>query len=305
MPEPIAVLNGSFIPAAKLQIAADDLGFLQGVTVAERLRTFRGQLFCWDDHLQRLANSLHILGLELPVAAEQFRSIVDEVLDRNQFLLGEGDDFGIMVFVTPGRVTPGRPGRQTPTWAIEAYRLPFAQWVSWYDPGESLTETGIRQVPAVCWPPALKCRSRMHYYLADQLADRKWPGSRAILLDQDGFVTEVSTANVILYRQDAGFVSPSLDKILPGVSLGVMSRLAGDLGLPFRHADLRLTDVATADEVLLCSTSPCVWSATRINGQPIGAGRPGPIWKRLIRAWSELVGVDIVGQALRSSALER
>jgi len=228
----------------------------------------------------------------LPVTRACFKDAIADVINRNVPLLTAGDDLGISIFVTPGR-----PGQPTPTWAIEAYRLPFDQWVAWYDPGESLAETGIRQVPPSCWPPALKCRSRMHYFLADQLAGRHWPGARAILLDQDGFVTEISTANVIVYRRAIGLVSPPLDRILPGVSLAVIGELAENLNIPFSYADVRLTDVAHADEVLLCSTSPCVWPAVQLNGQPIGTGTPGPIWQQLIEAWNELVGVDIVAQA--------
>ena len=64
MTEPIAYLNGDFLPASQLAVSTEDLGFAQGVAVSERLRTFRGQLFRLDEHLDRLANSLRIVGLQ-------------------------------------------------------------------------------------------------------------------------------------------------------------------------------------------------------------------------------------------------
>ena len=63
--------------------------------------------------------------------------------------------------------------------------------------------------------------------------------------------------------------------------------------------DIELGHVAAADEVLLCSTSPCVWPAVKLNGKPIGTGKPGPIFRQLLAAWSKMVGLDIRQQAMR------
>jgi len=51
-----------------------------------------------------------------------------------------------------------------------------------------------------------------------------------------------------------------------------------------------------AEEALLTSTPFCVMPVTRINGEQIGNGNPGPIYRRLIDAWSEEVSVDIEKQ---------
>jgi branched-subunit amino acid aminotransferase/4-amino-4-deoxychorismate lyase len=142
----------------------------------------------------------------------------------------------------------------------------------------------------------------MHYYLADLAARRIEPGARALLLDRDGFVTESSTANLLVYYRGQGLISPPQEKILPGVTMAALGELAASLQIPFARRDLTVDDVARADEVLLCSTSPCVWAVTRLNGQPIGSGRPGETVERLQRAWSEMVGLDIVAQAQRFAA---
>ena len=59
--------------------------------------------------------------------------------------------------------------------------------------------------------------------------------------------------------------------------------------------------MASAGEVFLSSTPLCLLPVTRLNGRPIGMGRPGELFERLIAAWSEMAGVDIVGQAERFS----
>ena len=117
------------------------------------------------------------------------------------------------------------------------------------------------------------------------------------MLNEQGYVTEASTANILVYYRDVGLVSPPKEMILPGVSAATVEELAGDLGIAFSFRSLTVDDVAAADEVLLCSTSPCVWPVTRLNGRPIDEGKSGDIARRLLAAWRELVGINIQEQA--------
>jgi branched-subunit amino acid aminotransferase/4-amino-4-deoxychorismate lyase len=189
-----------------------------------------------------------------------------------------------------------------PTLCIHTQPLTFSAWAEKYRTGDSLVVTDTWQVPPECWPPELKCRSRMHFYLADKKARERERGARALLLDERGFVTEASTANIVTYHADRGLISPPKEHILPGVTVAVLEELAGRLGIAFGHGELTVNDVAKADEVLLCSTSPCIWSVTRLNGQPIRGGKPGPVSQRIRQAWSEMVGLDIEAQAKRFSS---
>jgi len=299
LPEPIAYLNGQWLPISQAAVSVYDGGFMQGVTVAEQLRTFGGKLFRLDRHLDRLARSLAIVGVNPGLAREDFERIATDLAAQNHKLLDPADDLGLSMFVTPGPYASfaSTARHKGPTVGIHTQPLTFGTWAGKYDTGDSLIVSDFQQVPAACWPAELKCRSRMHYYLADKQAREREPGSRALLLDEQGFVIEASTANILVYSRDVGLVSPPRERILPGITVAVISELARQIGVSFSHRDLRTDDVAVADEVLLCSTSPCVWSVTRFNGRPIGDGKPGPICRRLQAAWSEMVGLDIVAQA--------
>jgi branched-chain amino acid aminotransferase len=298
MNEPLAYLNGRYLPFSQAAIPVTDGGFVQGVTVAEQLRTFGGKLFRLEQHLARLARSLSIVGIELGMPVVKLGEIAWEIAAKNHALLEPGDDLGLSMFVTPGPYSTFAAGGdvQGPTVGIHTYPLPFHLWHEKYERGESLVVTDVMQVPAACWPAELKCRSRMHYYLADKAARAKEPGARALMLEERGFVTEASTANILVYYRDVGLVSPPKEMILPGVSAAVVEELAGRLGIPFSYRSLTVDDVAAANEVLLSSTSPCVWPVTRLNGQGIGDGKRGETAARLLAAWSELVGIDIKGQ---------
>jgi branched-subunit amino acid aminotransferase/4-amino-4-deoxychorismate lyase len=193
------------------------------------------------------------------------------------------------------------PGVSGPTWAMHTFPVAFHTFAKTYSTGQALVVSSIRQVPANCWPTHLKCRSRMHYYLADREARQRNPEARALLLDQEGFVTEASTANFLIYSADRGLVSPPLEKVLPGITLATLADLADGLSMPVRYQDITVDDAYAAEEAFLCSTSPCILPVSSIDGRKVGSGQPGPMFQRLLKAWSEHVGVDIQDQAERFS----
>ncbi len=289
----LAHWNGRWVAESSLSLAVEDRGFLLGATVTERLRTFGRRLFRLEEHWTRLCHSLELVGGTQWVDLEELAATAQRLVDHNARGLDADDDQGLVVFLTPG------PAGGDPTVCLYSRPLPFAQWASLYRTGQRLVVSSHRQVPSNCWPPSLKCRSRMHYYLADQEASRREPGSRALVLDQRGYVAEATTANVVCYFETEGLVTPRAEFVLPGVSLAVVRELADDLGLPWSERDMTPKECATADEMFLCSTSPCLLPVSALDGRPIGRGHPGPIFETLISAWSRLVGRDIVGQAHR------
>ena len=295
-PTPIALFNEEIVLERELHIELDDIGFVMGATISERLRTFGGQLFQVDEHFARLALSLGSLGITAAGLLSRVQAAAVDIIAHNIGLCGTGSDLGLAVLITPGRVATNEP-----TVLVYSSTLPFAEMHEWYSDGVSLQVSSYRQVPENCWPSHLKCRSRMHYYLADQEAHSKQFDARALLLDQHGNVAEASTANLLIYNKDAGLVSPRKENILPGISLTVLENLAAQLGVSFQYADFSAADLMAADEVMLCSTSPSVWAVRECNGQVCGAGADGEMVRALQRGFSDLVGLDIVAQAAEVS----
>lgn len=292
-----AYSSGQWILEEKLRIEVTDVGFLMGATVTERLRTFGGQVFRLAEHLKRMRRSLEIIGLDAAAITDQLAHAIPEFVSRNAGEIAADDDWTINAFATPGV-----GGRGTPTVCVHGWPLQFGQWAAAYETGVPAIVAAERQVPENCWPSELKCRSRMHYYLADQRAKAAKPGARAILLDQEGFVAESTTANVLLYREGEGLSTPPDDHVLVGITLGVVHELAGKLGIPFLRRRIEPAELPLADELLLASTSVCLLPIVECDGQTIGNGRPGPVCGRLLRGWSELVGFDVVAQAQRFAA---
>jgi branched-subunit amino acid aminotransferase/4-amino-4-deoxychorismate lyase len=291
MTKSLAYLNGELVAADQLSILPTDAGFVLGITVAEQLRTFAGRLFRLPAHLKRLSRSLEIVGIDAGMSVSDLAEVAEELVAHNHGQLAPGDDLGLAVFVTPGIYATFAPeAPQRPTVGMHTFPVPFSLWARRYASGQRVVIADIRQVPPQSWPAELKCRSRMHYYLAE---------ARALLLDHDGYLSEASTANVVAYFEQTGLVSPPREKILPGISIAVLGELAAGLGIPLVYRDLTPGELREAEEMLLCSTSPCLLPVVSVDGRPVGRGTPGPIFRRLIEAWSDMVQVDIVAQATR------
>jgi len=144
--------------------------------------------------------------------------------------------------------------------------------------------------------PKVKNFSRMNFNLAELEAGDVDKAAWPILLDSRGNLAEGVGYNVFLVTEDI-LRTPGDRSILQGVSRAMVFELAKGLGIPLLEEDLQPYDLYTADEAFFTSTSPCVLPVTRVDRRPIGTGVPGPVVHRLLAAWSEAVGVDIVEQA--------
>jgi branched-chain amino acid aminotransferase len=150
-------------------------------------------------------------------------------------------------------------------------------------------------VPAVSVDPRIQQRSRLVWWLAEQEVHGRDPFASALLLDGTGRLTETAAANLLLVENDHVW-TPRRSGVLGGVSLAVIEELCRDLDIPFGEADLTYNDCQTADEAMLSCTSFCLAPVRRIEERELTC--PGPVYERLLHAWSDRVGVDIREQVL-------
>lgn len=303
--EPLVVLNGRMIPASQASLRIYDAGVVMGATVTEMTRTFQLEPYRLRDHLARLYRSLKYTRLDIGWSSADLEELSRELIRQNGRLLagqttpGEPAELGMVHFVTAGElpVYAGSAGASPtgPTWCIHTFPLPFRLWARRMREGAHVVTPSTRHIPPQCYDSKMKCRSRMHYFLADQEARLVDPEAIALLLDLDGNVTETSGANFLIVEGDT-IVSPMLNNILPGISRATVAELAPKLGLRFVERDIQVHTVMNADEAFLSSTPYCLLPVTRINGVTIGTGQPGPVLRRLLNAWGDDVGVDIAGQ---------
>ena len=304
MQQPVAYIDGRFVPQAEAAVPFVDAGFVLGAAVSEQLRTANGAVFLLAEHPERLRLSARTTGIELPQTDVELEQIVRELVARNWPLAASGGDLGISIVLTPGIYSSfAREREPRPALYLHTYELPFARFQRLYTRGQSLVVVDVRQVPETCWPRSLKCRSRMHYHLADQQARAHDPDARALLLDQDGTVNETSTASVLLHLPGAGLVAPPSERVLPGITLDFVRGLAAGLGVSYAERDIAPSELHSADEILLTSTPFGIAPACRVDGKMIGDGKPGSMFTRLLRAFGEAVGIDLARQAAQMAGV--
>lgn len=305
MTSPIAYLNGEYVPIEQTHLHVFDLGVVGGVSVAEMVRTFGHVPFRLDQHLQRLQHSLDEVGLQAGVSIQELEGICQQVIAHNAGLIPAGHDLGLIVFVTAG-LNPtyvgnsARSGGFSSTVCVHTFPLPFELWAASYTEGLHLTSVSTRSLPAEVIDPRIKHRSRLHWHLAAREARRVDPKALAILADEEGNLTETATGNLCVV-DGLTIVTPSAN-VLEGVSRDYVTELAAALGISFVHARISADDLARADEAFLTSTPHCLLPVVRLNGSLIGSGQPGPVFQRLMTAWNESVGIDVVAQMQRGAA---
>lgn len=302
--EPVAYLNGTMVPASQARLPYYDAGIVQGATVTEQTRTFHLQPFRLDEHLDRLFRALRYTRMDIGMSQDELACVSLDVLAHNTRLLAPGDELGLIQFVTAGEYPTYAPGpaRTTPTVCVHTFRLPFELWARKMQTGVHLVTPSIRHVPPQCVDSKMKHRSRMHYYLAEKEAHLVDPDAAALLLDLDGNIAETNAANFMMVVGGA-IHSPTSRNTLPGISRAVVLELAANLGIAFIERDIQVFEAVNAEEAFLSSTPYCLMPATRLNGLPIADGKPGPIYRKLMNAWNELVGLDISAQIIQHSPL--
>lgn len=292
-------INGEYFPESNAKISIFDSAVMLGDTVTESTRTFRHQPFRLEAHIDRLFKSLKVCRIDCGLSPEQMIQVTQEVVERNLPLYAASQDLWIVHNISRGEFPPsGDPSvRRSATVIIHTAPLDLTYWAPFYIQGCHAVTPPSRMMPASALDPKIKNRSRMAYTLAELEVKLVDPLAQGILLDINGYLTENKGGNFFLVSEGVLY-TPRTVNALAGITRATTLELAEQMGIPTRECDLQPYDVYTADEAFFTSTPYCLMPATKFNGLPVGDGRVGPITRRLLAAWSELTGVDIVQQAL-------
>jgi branched-chain amino acid aminotransferase len=297
-----AFFGGEWMAFSQVRIDPLDRGLLTGDVVFDVARTFGGKTFRLREHVHRLYRSLKYVRIDPGLSAEEMEQLSEELVARNGHLVDELGDFTVWQFVTRGR---GRSSSQASaaTVCIFARPIAFSRFAALYDRGAHAMIVRTRSYSADVMDPKVKSFSRMNFNMAQLEAADVDPHAWPLLLDSDGNLTEGPGYNVFVV--DEGVIrTPSDRNLLEGVSRATVFDLAGNLGVPVVEEDLQPYDLYTADEAFVAATSPCVLPVGRADHRPIGTGQPGSLTRRLLDAWSELVGIDIAKQAVERAAIQ-
>ncbi len=302
MTDYIAYFNGEWMPISQVKIDPTDRGFVVGDAVFDVARTFNGRSFRMKEHIDRLYRSLKYVRIDCRLSVEEMLRISEEGIRKNEPLRAEVGDFYVHQLVTRG-VALRSWGATKPTVCVRIAPINFGSYPRCHEEGLHGVITRTLSYPPEAVDPKIKHYSRMNFNLAELEANDIDPGALPILRDERGNLTEGSGFNVFLVT-DGAIRTPGERSILQGVSRGMVFDLAGQLKIPIAEENLQPYDLYTSDEAFFASTTFCVVPVTQVDRRSIGDGKPGPVTKRLLAAWSEGVGLDIAEQAVRFATEE-
>ena len=295
----IVYLNGDYIPESEARIPFRDRGVKFGDAVFDTTRTFGHQIFRLQEHLERFYRSLRYLRIDPKLSIEEFIGATKQVVERNLPLIGEDDDYWVTHRVTRGIDPAARtawPEWDGPTVIIECLPLPLAARAESYRDGIEVMTPSVRRVAPDMVSPRAKTHNYLNLVLADLEVSAQNEGALAILLDENGNLSEGKGSNIFIVT-DNKIQTPKERYVLPGVSRAVVRDLAGELGIPFEESDIDLFDAYNAEESFISSTSFCVCPVRNINGNTMPSV-PGPITQKIINTYVEYVGFDWYQQYL-------
>lgn len=277
-------VNGKLVDKAEAKLTVFDHGLLYGDGVFEGIRSYGGKVFQCSAHMDRLFASAEAIRLKIPMARQE---IVDGMY-RTMKANGVSDGY-IRLAVTRGPGTLGLDAHlcADPTVFIIADQVALYP-KEMYEKGMAVIIAKTRRTAASMLPPSVKSLNYLNNILAKiEAVDAGVP--EALMLNADGDLAEATGDNVFIVRDGAVATPPPEAGILIGVTRNVVMELCGKLGLPLGEQRITVEQLHAADECFLTGTAAEVIAVTTVDGRPIGSGKPGPITRRLLDAFRELI----------------
>jgi D-alanine transaminase len=271
-PLPTCYLNGEYLPLAAARISPLDRGFLYGDGVYEVMPVYGGRPFRLQAHCARLTRSLAGIRMADPLGREQWCDIFATLIARN----GGGDQY-IYWQVSRG-AERGRNHAPLP----DIPRTVFAFCAPLPLAAPAMLERGVACITAqdTRWA---RCDIKSVALLANVLLRQLAVDAQAAetILLRDGELMEASASTVHAVIGGELRTPPNSQRILPGTTRGVVEELAARIGVPLRAAPISEAQLRAADEIWLSAATREVQPVTTLDGAPVGAGRPGPLWRRV------------------------
>jgi len=272
-------LNGEMSNLREAKVSVLDRGFIFGDGVYEVVPVYEGRPFRFAEHMARLERSLSELRMKNPMTRPQWRELVDELITAYAGHVGKrAQDTNQLVYL---QVTRGVAMRDH-VMPLDIEPTVFATSNRLYIYGPEERSEGVACVSAddFRWAKAhIKTTSLAGAVLSRQISADE--DAAETVMFRDGFLSEGAAANVWIVKDGAVLGPPKDNLVLEGIRYGLFEELCRDAGLPFELRRVSREEVLAADEMMLSSATKEVLPVTRLDGKPVGNGRPGPIYEKL------------------------
>lgn len=271
-------LNGVFMPLEEATVPVLDRGFIFGDGVYEVIPVYSKRPFRLTEHLLRLQASLDGIRLPNPHSAAEWSKLIDQLIDNHP-----AEDQYLYLHITRGVAKRDHAFPQPPVKPTV-----FMMSSPLLHPAAELLASGVSAVTATDnrWLHCdIKAISLLPNVLLRQQAVDAGCAETVLIrhesADDDGFMTEGAASNIFLIKNNVLYAPPKNNLMLPGITYDVILELASANQIPYQVHKISKTELLEADEILLTSSTKEVLPITTLDGNPVGTGKPGPMFTRL------------------------
>lgn len=277
-------LDGNLVDESEAKISVFDHGLLYGDGVFEGIRFYNGRIFRLEEHIRRLFDSSRAILLNLPWTQEEVCKFTCETVAAN----GLRDGY-IRLVVTRGAGELGlnpylcpKPSMFIIASTIKLYPDEH------YQNGLAIITCATRRPAPAALMPQVKSLNYLNNIMAKVEAIQS-NALEAVMLNEQGYVAECTGDNLFILKNGALITPLISDGALDGITRAVLIELAAKIGVPFVERSLTRYDIYTADECFLTGTAAEVIPVVSLDRRIIGDGKPGPLTRRFLEAYHELV----------------
>ncbi len=284
-----AFLNGEYMPVRDAKVSVMTHAFNYGTGVFEGVRAYwnpvHEQLYGLHlkEHFARLHQSCRIMRLDLAYTVDELIEITGEILRRS----GLREDAYLRPLAYKSDEIIGVRLHDLTT-AFTMFAVPFGNYVE-MDRGLDVCVSSWRRVDDNAIPARCKITGSYVNAALAKTEAQEAGFDEAIVLTQEGHVSEGSAANLFMVRAGVLITPPPTDNILEGIVRSSVMRLAKDEGIPVEIRSIDRTELYLADELFLCGTGVQLASIRSVDHRKIGDGEIGPIAKSLGGIYFEAV----------------
>lgn len=278
-------LNGVMSNVLEAKVSVLDRGFIFGDGVYEVVPAYEGRPFRFEEHMARLDRSLGELRIPNPMDRAGWRQLVDQLLAAYAASVDKKpQETNQLVYLQVTRGVAMRDHVMPPGLAPTVFAMSNRMYI--YTAEERARGVACVTADDFRWKKAhIKSTSLAGAVLARQIsADAD---ANETVMFRDGFLSEAAASNVWVVKDGVVLGAPRDNLVLEGIRYGLLEQLCGQAGIPFELRRVAREEVLAADEILLSSATKEVLPCTRLDGKPVGNGRPGPIYEKLFAGYQQ------------------
>lgn len=277
-------LNGELTTLDRARISPLDRGFIFGDGIYEGIAVYgrpgqAPQPFRFEQHMARLERSLAETRIANPHTRAEWRRIALDLIAAHPDAATVNDWFYYFQ-VTRGVALRDHPMLEGLTPTVFATCLPMKP------PTPEQRARGVACVTAddFRWRKAhIKSISLLGAVFARQISFEQ--GALETVMFRDGFLSEAASSNVWVVKNGTVYGPPKDHLVLEGIRYGAIAELCAQQGIGFELRRIPRAEVLAADELLLSSATKELLAITTLDGQPVGDGAPGPVFRQLYAAY--------------------